>query len=307
MKKVKKLFIIIIILLIGSISVVTYKLFFEPIKVIPGVQCVRTFYKGFGYTVSSLKNKETDIQVGDVIISVNGKTIYDYTDVNEVIESAQNTDAEKIVISYIRNEKLYETYIEKGTSLGASTFMFNWITNTYISMVEPKTYRYAVDAENPFKYTLNGLFSGFSMESYISLDSFEDTAVRSLGNVVGSITNSGEKCVYGYMEPFSYDENKLVEIARRFEVKNSDAIIEFKDDENTIWLVDVTIEKHDKGINLFLKEDSKFESFYEIDISGLPLYQDGKLVGVYMWCSDSKTAYAWYAIDVYNEMMETHK
>jgi hypothetical protein len=46
------------------------------------------------------------------------------------------------------------------------------------------------------------------------------------------------------------------------------------------------------------------ESFNDVNIPGLPIIQNGRLIGVYAATNDDGTkGKAYYAIDVYNEMM----
>ena len=123
--------------------------------------------------------------------------------------------------------------------------------------------------------------------------------------MIATITNSGCQG-YGFIEPFNYREERLIEVASRDEVQNGMAAIYIfnPEDKDNFYRLYITIEKKGNYIQISLNDESFVESFEEVNISGLPIIQNGRIVGVYATMDEDKTqGKAYYAIDVYNEMM----
>lgn len=296
----------------------------ERIKVIPGTQGTIDATKTFGGYVNYIENKDYGIKPGDTIIDINGVPTIDNPDINYIVEQQQTSEKDEIIITYIRDDEFYEVSIPKGVKLGVTTHRDNWIGNGYISMIDPSTSRYAGTAYCELTLYRPNPYSGFIIEAWYDYNSVEQKLTHtSNGEVIGSITNLG-KAIYGYMESASYDEKNLVEIAFKDEVEDGKAVIilktysEFGERTNDLssdyyrnpyfneFNVNLKCEDDEILLNIddIYIEDYNFQG---INIPGAPIFQNGRLVGVYCGKKDNANGKAWYAIDVYNEMMETAK
>lgn len=290
----------VVTVIIGSIFVYNTR----PIEVIAIPRGTIAFIRGLGRQITSVENEDSELKVGDIIYSVNGKTLYCYDDVVEIVDGYQEN--EFIDISYVRDSILYDSVVNKKTLTKAKFYNYRNAEYGAVSMIEPKTMRYAFNARKENGVQIKNFFSGIVVEALYSLTySGDDGHIYSNGNVIGSITDFGEKSLYGYIEPTNYNEEYLVEIAHKHQVKNGKAVIEVCDFENNNFLVEVVLKCEDDKINVTIEGNSNLETFANIGIRGLAIFQDGKMVGVFAGGVDEKHAYAWYAIDVYNEMMST--
>lgn len=307
-KRIVKIVLPILILAMICFGIWLYENYFAKILVIPGKQAIYTFTKGSGSQIIEIENKEVGLQAGDIIIAINGEYMDASTTVDKVIEKCQDFENDTIIITYVRENEVYETTLKKGESLQIKEYNFNNVENGYVAMIDPNTYEYALNNRYRELGGIDTLFTGMAIEAELHFFSNKDAEMYSLGNVIGSIVNCSEKGMYGFIEPFNYDKKNLVEIARKYQVKDGPAILEVKDSQK-YNNIKVNLKCTKNRIELELQEfyEDSLESFKYINISGMPIYQDGKLVGVYVIHTDETHAYAWYAIDVYKEMKEKLK
>ena len=156
-----------------------------------------------------------------------------------------------------------------------------------ISMIDPISFKYAFG----FSSNDDNVFSGFTIRSSYKQEGTKKEAI-------GTISDNGI-CYYGYIEPFSYYENGLVEIAFKDEIYDGYASVYFFDGYNgasPYKIVHVKVEKQDDKL-LITPLDN--EDTNMLLITGAPIFQSGKMIGV----TSDTTSTAYYAIDVYNEMM----
>ena len=127
--------------------------------------------------------------------------------------------------------------------------------------------------------------------------------LKSLDNdVIGSII-SGNKQVCGYFDNLNFSEDQLIEIAFKEEVADGNAYITCLDNQK----ISVIIKKYDDHIEFKIDENSPsdFRSFENIPYTGMPIIQNGKMIGVYKKAKSTDTGIGYYAIDVYNNMMSS--
>lgn len=258
--------------------------------------------KGNGLEILEIENKTTELQSGDRVISINGNAVECYGDLEERIISYQKNAEESITISYIREGNVYNTKIATDVVLGITSFDFNDLQHGYVSMIHPETYRYAVAKDCQYLGKPITIFSGFLLQANYDYEFWNETTFSSDGNIIGTVTNVGKKATYGYLEPFQYEEEDLVKIAPKWQVKSGKATMEFVTMGTSIVRVDVEIECQKDGI---IVKNLEGDSFENLNIPGLPIFQNDKLVAIFRNMKEEKNlANANYAMDVYQEMIE---
>jgi hypothetical protein len=148
--------------------------------------------------------------------------------------------------------------------------------------------------------------TNMSFDSGVIIDAelLNNMLAVSESNVIGSIDNIGLS-YYGTLADFegTYTDT-LYERAFKDEIKEGEANLLFYFDEFDEYVdyVTVQVEKRDDYLYLTMDEFS-FYQFYEVNMPGLPVLQDGKLIGTLVTTVDDTHAIAYYAIDVYQQMM----
>lgn len=258
--------------------------------------------KSDGLKIQSIENETAGLQVGDIVVSINGNGVNCYGFLDDIIKNYQANADDEILVSFIRDGEIHNIKIGKDVELGIESFNYNSLESGYITMIDPKDYMYMtvqslIAKENPIN-----IFSGFIMKSeYNYYSGYYETTFSSTGEVIGTVIHAGEKGVYGYLEPFQYRKENLVEVAPRRKVLSGPATMEFKCSSGSVVKVEVEIECEEDGLTV-RREDGTFE---DINIPGVPIFQNDMLVAVFDYSSkeDYTIAKALYAMDVYEEML----
>ncbi len=271
--------------------------------VILGDTCGIFYMKDIGTYITKIEGESYGLEVGDKVIAIDDSMILVGLDLTDTIKRKHEFGINEVKLTIVRNQKIIDIYLSKDQNPILKNFNYNYMKSGYISMVDPITYRYAIGAFKNVIGTKNP-FSGIVWEGFLDIDS-STVETTSSKNVIATITNSGCQG-YGFIEPFNYREERLIEVASRDEVQNGMAAIYIfnPEDKDNFYRLYITIEKKGNYIQISLNDESFVESFEEVNISGLPIIQNGRIVGVYATMDEDKTqGKAYYAIDVYNEMM----
>lgn len=277
--------------------------------VILGNYCTSMYMKDTGTYITRINGESYGLEVGDKVIAIDDSALIVGTNLTTTIKEKHEQKKSAIEITVIRNNTILDITLNENQNPILSNYNYNVISTGYISMIDPYTFRYAVGA---FKNVINtkNPFSGVVWKGVIDLLDGNNPTGVSQNEIVGTITNTGSSA-YGFIEPFSYDKTQLIEIASIDEIKNGEAFIYIYDGDykNFLYIVKVFVTKKEGYIQLELNTDENIvDSFEECNIGGLPIIQNGKLIGVYATCDkDTTKGKAYYAITVYNEMMNISK
>ena len=274
----------------------------KPRYVLAGENGIIYNMKSDGLKIQSIENETAGLQVGDIVVSINGNGVNCYGFLDDIIKNYQANADDEILVSLIRDGEIHNIKIGKDVELGIESFNYNSLESVYITMIDPEDYMYMtvqslIAKENPIN-----IFSGFIMKSeYNYYSGYYETTFSSTGEVIGTVIHAGEKGVYGYLEPFQYRKENLVEVAPRRKVLSGPATMEFKCSSGSVVKVEVEIECEEDGLTV-RREDGTFE---DINIPGVPIFQNDMLVAVFDYSSkeDYTIAKALYAMDVYEEML----
>lgn len=301
MKKILKIAVSIIICLSLVFAVVGIYSMDKPRYVLAGENGIIYNLKSYGLKIQSIENETAGLQVGDIVVSINGNGVNCYGFLDDIIKNYQANADDEILVSFIRDGEIHNIKIGKDVELGIESFNYNSLESGYITMIDPEDYMYMtvqslIANENPIN-----IFFGFIMKSEYNYTRHHETTYSSTGEVIGTVIYAGEKGVYGYLEPFQYRKENLVEVAPRQKVLSGPATIEFKNSRDRIVRIDVEIECEEDGLTV-RREDGTFE---DINIPGVPIFQNDMLVAVFDYSSkeDYTIAKALYAMDVYEEML----
>ncbi len=277
--------------------------------VFPGQHPVKYFVKGIGAKVDNINTTEYDIKPGDTILAFENETLFNYSSVNELIEWYREYGYSEVELTIERDGKIFEIMIEPTEDLKIDCFVYYYIQADTISMIDPYTFRYAIGGISIGAQPTT-VYSGIALKSEYDYDSvtYINTIIAN-SEVVGTITDANI-CYYGFYEPFNVRSEELFEVAYRNEVKNGPAMMYLFDGNNGELPVD------SMEVNIICGKDyitlepmpslsSRLETFTSFNIAGTPIFQNGRIVAVMANVdeNDSSKAYAYYAIDVYNEMM----
>lgn len=261
--------------------------------------------KGTGAIVQNVSPENLDIKTGDTIIAIDNKTFFNHTSINNALSRLNKDGKSEVELTILRGEHIFEIMVDTANTK-IESFSYNTSRSGAISMIDPVTYRYAGSAVKDVLYYFNP-FSGILVKCKLTRENGKQI-LETTNQVCGTIDSAGYTA-YGFLEPFNIDDEALVEIAEKKEVQNGEAVIYLFSGNNEISAFNteyVSLECEDNKI--VIKPSEKYthnRTLEESLLRGSPIYQNGRLVGVYYKTkeNDPNTGYAYYAIDVYNEMM----
>ncbi|MBR6253485.1 MAG: hypothetical protein IKR04_06600 [Clostridia bacterium] len=249
---------------------------------------ISIYAKSHGYLVSGIESsKDIKLQNGDIIIAINDKGLFSNNDINYLVAKYKNKRKNDCKFTVIRDGKIIDVFVSKRTTFSVDSYDAREPIHCFVSMIEPNTKKfYAESIDDNMEFTP---YSGLVMK-YNTKD------------VIGSII-SRNKQVCGYFDNLNFSENQLIEIAFKEEVTDGNAYITCLDNQK----ISVIIKKYDDHIEFKIDENSPsvFRSFENIPYTGMPIIQNGKMIGVYKKVKSNDTGIGYYAIDVYNNMMSS--
>ena len=266
-------------------------------------------------TENGTKNpaKESDIKIGDVILSINGVPINTSKALSKII---QQNIGKQVTMEIMRNndrkQVLYTPYIDKTSGknkiglwvrdsmAGIGTVTFYNPTNNTFGGLGHGIYDSDTEKIMPMK---NGIMAGAYVKNYIKSynGSVGELCGVLTGKKNGSLCINSEIGVYGFTDLFP--EKNKIPVAVRQEVHSGNVKIYCTIDQNGPKLYDAKIIK----ILPFSKSQNK-DMIIEITdkellsktggilqgMSGTPIIQDGMLVGAitYVFVNNTKQGYA---------------
>jgi hypothetical protein len=257
---------------------------------------VQLYTKGRGIKIYNVEDGY-GLMDGDIIICLNNNIITSGANWADKIATLHQ-DMSTIKLTVLRDDHLVEIILDADQNPCFNNFNHSYVSGSYISMVDEFSKRCACGSN--FDLTNMSFDSGIIIDAEL----LNNMLAVSESNVIGSIDNIGLS-YYGTLADFegTYTDT-LYEIAFKDEIKEGEANLLFYFDEFDEYVdyVTVQVEKRDDYLYLTMDEFS-FYQFYEVNMPGLPVLQDGKLIGTLVTTVDDTHAIAYYAIDVYQQMM----
>ena len=277
-------------------------------KVILGKTPAIAYIKNFGLVVNEISDESIGIKANDLVIAIDGLPIY-YGLVLQDIINNYNYDEDALKLTILRENEIIDINISQKPDITIKNYAFNYTLPAYVSMIDPSTYRFSAGSIKRSIPDIS-IFSGSLCDSTFEIHSIVPPTITLGTQVIGTIQDYGYQ-LYGYMEPFSYKENQLIEIASINQIEDGHAVLYIYAEQNStnLFTLDIIIKKSKDHLMLALEEDSPISSFNNIRYAGLPIIQNGKLIGIFSFVNSSnpRTAYGYYAIDSYEEMINMTK
>ena len=278
-------------------------------KVILGKAFCLLYTKPFGICIESISQNEFGLNDGDLIVAIDDKTIFTGTTLSNILNDLNTGTRASIKLTILRdNGELEDVYINNGANIEATNYNNIYMMYGYVSMIDPNSYRYAVGTMRGI-HNYASIISGVSIKSPLSL-SYNSIPTSSMGHdVVGTIDGYGYQ-LYGFYEPFNYRNDLLIEVALKDDIEDGEALLYINIDSYVPLMKTITVNvvKEDDYLRVSLPDNSFVRDLSFISVNGVPIVQNGRIIGVYAFIDpeDTNSAYAYYAIDVYTEMMNTN-
>lgn len=274
--------------------------------------------------------EETGIEEGDMIVEVNEQTV---TCTSDLLKSIKEAEGREVSISYVRDGNIEETSIKPVKAQDNTYKIGLWVRDTAagvgtVSFYEPSTGLFAALGHGILDVDTEELLD-------ISTGDFVTTNIVSItkgekgnpGKIQGSIENqttigqvykNTEFGVYGSLKNLSglnINSQNTMKVALRDEIKTGKASIISTLENNKKEEYEVEIQKIDKNNN----SDNKSMLIKVTDqrlidktggiiqgMSGSPIIQDGKLIGVltHVLVSDPTMGYGVFADMMIKQMRE---
>ena len=252
------------------------------------------FYKVNGY----FNKGDNELKVGDLIIKVGNTNIYSIKELTSEIEN--NIIDNKVLITFIRNGKEYTTNLnlfKDNNVYKTGLYVKDSIKGIgTLSYIDPETKIYGSLGHEIIESNSNSKIevkTGYIFESSItgidrSLDGSpgEKKAKFNSNNILGSIDKNTIYGIFGKYDK-SFDNNKLVDVAKKEEVKVGKAYIYTVLENNNVEQFEINITSINenskiKNLSFEIKDDRLLEKTGGIvqGMSGSPIVQNNKIVGV---------------------------
>ncbi len=244
------------------------------------------------------ENVKTDLQIGDLIISINDRDISSINDMLKLINT--NDDRINLVIGYKRNgqEKTTNMNLVKDSSGIFKTGLYVKDSVTGIgtlTFIDPTTNKYGAlghaitDSKTNIKFEIKD--GKIFKADVLSIDRSEDgepgekNAKFYFDTTYGTIDQNEETGIYGTYSD-DYNSKMLVEVGQLDEIKEGSAIIRTTLDNNkvedfNIEILSVDKESDTKNILFKITDTTLLEKTGGIvkGMSGSPIIQNNKIIG----------------------------
>lgn len=255
--------------------------------------------------------KEAGLQIGDIIVQVNGENVARTTEISDYMEKSQG---EKVVFTVKRGEKTFEAAFKgafsesekkfkagiwvRDSSAGIGTVSFCTVDGCYASLGHA-----VCDIDTKMTLPIStGECTGVNLTG---LRKGSDGAAGELcgylkSENIGTVEINGSMGVYGEFNKIP-DSSGLVEVASAEEVREGEAQLLTTLDDSGVKAYSIRIEKIDKydkeNKHLIIKvtDNNLIEKTGGIiqGMSGSPIIQNGKLIGAvtHVFLNDSAGGY----------------
>ena len=291
----KRLLILFLTLIILPINVFAYSKY-----LVPGGENIGINIKNNGVLIVGFYDSidNSDLQIGDMIVSINDNLISSIDDMIDVINTSSNTISLKI--GYKRNNQLSFTNLDlvkdENGVFKTGLYVRDSVTGIgTLTFIDPNTNIYGAlghsitDSKSNVKFEIKDgkIFKSLVSSIDRSLDgkTGEKNAKFYFDTSYGTIEKNLETGIYGIYTN-EYDKNKVLSVAKIEEIELGSAIIKTTLDDNqvndySIEIINVDSESPTKNI-LFKITDSKLllkTGGIVKGMSGSPIIQNNKIIG----------------------------
>lgn len=276
-----------------------------------------------GVLVMGVDRDDCDLQIGDIILQVNGQKIETDAQLQEFASKGNNLD-----LTVLRQDKNINIQIAPKYNETTGEYRLGlWVKDSSagvgtITLYEKDTSRFAAlghaITETSEQYILPITTGGITTTEIYSIKK----GVANLpGELKGTITNNTlgqiycntQNGVFGIIEDKNlYKNNEIIQLGSKEEIKIGDAYIYATLDDNVKKKYNIQIEKFflnstgNKNIAIKITDQELLEKTGGIvqGMSGAPIIQDGKLVGAitHVFLDDPKRGYGAFIENMVSDM-----
>lgn len=294
-------------------------------KVAVGGETVGIKLLATGVLVMGLDRTDTDLQIGDIILSVNGNKIESNSELDKFVKESEGSE---LILSVNRQKELVEIkmtpYLDeisnqyklglwiKDSSAGVGTVTFYDLNSKRFAALGHGV------TETKENYILPITTGGITNTTIYSIKKGIAKVPGELkgsitNNILGQIKGNTDKGIYGEITDDNIiKDKKEIEILPKTKIKESSAIIRCTLDDNTIQEYEISIEKvlltstGNKNMIIKITDERLLEKTGGIvqGMSGSPILQDGKLVGAvtHVFLNDPTRGYGVFIENMIEDM-----
>ncbi len=294
-------------------------------KIALGGEAVGIKLLAAGVLVMGLDRTDTDLQIGDIILSVNGNKIESSSELDKYVKESSGKE---LILNVTRQEENFETKILPNIDEISGEYKLGlWIKDSSAGVGTVTFYDL-----NSNKFAALGHGVTETKENYIlpiTAGGITNTTIYSIkkgiakvpgelkgsitNNILGQINGNTDKGIYGEITDKKLTENKQeVEIVPKIKIKEGKATILCTLDDNVVKEYEINIEKvlltstGNKNMIIKITDDELIEKTGGIvqGMSGSPILQDGKLVGAvtHVFLNDPTRGYGVFIENMIEDM-----
>lgn len=284
----KKALILLLLLVIMPFNIYAYSQY-----IYAGGETVGIKVNSAGLLVVGTYNNKIDLQVGDIINTIDKKSIKTSSDFIEAIKGKDS-----VSVGYVRGNKEYETNLNIILENGiykSGLYVKDSITGIgTITFIDPETKLFGALGHEIIEKTTGKLFnsnSGSIFESTITGITMSSRGIPGcknanydINNILGDVFENTNKGIFGNYTG-NLSSRKLYKVASFDEIKQGNAKILTVLEGKKIEEFDITIEKVSKGniknILFKISDDELIDKTGGIvqGMSGSPIIQGDKIIG----------------------------
>ena len=297
----------------------------KDMKIIVGGEAVGIKLLATGVLVMGLDRTDTNLQIGDIILSVNDNKIESNV---ELMEYVKNSNGESLKLEVTRKENRFvENITPQKDEISGEYKLGLWVKDSSagvgtVTFYEANSMRFAAlghgVTETKENYVLPITAGGITKTNIFSvqkgISKIPGELKGSITNkLLGEITGNTDKGVYGKItDKEVFKEKQEIEILNKSKVKEGKASIICTLDDNVAKEYEISIEKvlltstGNKNIIIRVTDKRLLEKTGGIiqGMSGSPIIQDSKLVGAitHVFLNDPTMGYGVFVENMIEDM-----
>ncbi len=294
-------------------------------KFLIGGEAVGVKLLATGVLVMGIDREDTNLKVGDIILSVDGKKVESNLELQKITKDSNGKELE---LKITRDGKEFYTKITpKKGELTEEYKLGLWVKDSSagvgtITFYEENSNRFAAlghgVTETKENYILPITSGGITKTDIYSVKKGVSKSPGELKGtitqeIIGEIYGNTDKGIYGNILDKDLIKNKQeVEIASKTEIKEGDATIFCTLDDNVVKEYKIKIEKviltssGNKNMTIKIVDEALLEKTGGIiqGMSGSPIVQDGKLIGAvtHVFLNDPTKGYGVFIENMIEDM-----
>lgn len=280
-----------------------------------------------GVLVMGLDRNDTDLEIADIILKVNGSKVESNAELENFIKIS---NGQKLKLEVMRKDKIFETELTPTFDELSNEYKLGlWVKDSSagvgtITFYDRKSLSFAAlghaVTETKENYVLPITSGGITSTDIYSIKKGINRAPGELkgtitSNIIGEITHNTEKGIYGKMYDREYFKNKKsIEILPKTSIKEGKAFIYSLLDDDTVNAYQIQIEKvllgstGNKNMIIKITDEKLINKTGGIiqGMSGSPIIQNGKLIGAvtHVFLNDPLRGYGVFIENMIEDMSD---